>query len=238
MDVTLRIRRFNPETDRKPRYQDYKVRVTEGMTVLDAINEIKWKQDGTLSHRMSCRSMICGSCAMCINGRNRLACGTRIEAVAGSSLRKVIRVDPLPGYKVIKDLTVDMRTFFENLERVKPYLITETPPPLKERLQSPEAYKVIDQVLNCILCGACSSSCPSVWMSPEYLGPAAITKAYRFVADSRDEGEDERLGVLSDETTGVWRCHTIYNCVDACPKEIDTTWAIGQIKLRLMRKAF
>jgi len=233
MEMTFRIRRFLPPEDKKPHYQDYTLAVEPGMTVLDCLNQIKWTQDGSLTYRMSCRSMICGSCAMAINGKNALACGLQ----ALSLKQRLVRIDPLPGFKVIKDLVVDLDPFWENFEKIKPYLINYDEPPERERLQSPEERQLYDEVLNCIMCGACTSSCPSFWTNPDYLGPAAIVKAYRFLADSRDQGEDERLPALNQELAGVWRCHTIYNCVEACPKGIDTTWVIGQIKLRLLNRS-
>lgn len=207
------------------RYQDFKVEVLPGWTVLDALNEIKWNQDGTLTYRRSCRHGICGSCAMKINGINGLACETQIK-----DLKKgTIHVDPLPGFKVLKDLAVDMDPFFELLEEIKPYLINDSAPPDKERIQSEEEFSHISSAINCILCAACTSSCPSYWTDKNYLGPAALLKAYRFLFDSRDNGGAERIGAI-DNRHGLWRCHTIINCVDACPKNLAPTEAISKLK--------
>jgi succinate dehydrogenase / fumarate reductase iron-sulfur subunit len=226
MKKVFRIMRYDPEKDSKPRYVDYEVDVNEEMTVLDVLHEIKAKQDGSLSFRRSCRSAICGSCGMNIGGKNRLACNTQVVKLK----KDIITVRPLNGFRIIKDLVVDFDTFFRKLEKVIPYMISKTPPPEKERLQSPEDFKKFEQFTLCILCGSCTSSCPSLWFNSEYLGPAAFVKAYRFYADSRDEGKEERLEAVSDESTGVWRCHVIFNCFDACPKSIDTTYAINQLK--------
>jgi succinate dehydrogenase / fumarate reductase iron-sulfur subunit len=226
MKKVFRIMRFDPEKDSKPRYVDYEVDVNEEMTVLDVLHEIKAKQDGSLSFRRSCRSAICGSCAMNIAGKNRLACNTQVVKLK----KEIITIRPLNGFRIIKDLVVDFDTFFRKLEKVIPYMVSKTPPPEKERLQSPEDFKKYEQFTMCILCGSCTSSCPSLWFNSEYLGPAAFVKAYRFYADSRDEGKEERLEAVSDEATGVWRCHVIFNCFDACPKSIDTTYAINQLK--------
>jgi succinate dehydrogenase / fumarate reductase iron-sulfur subunit len=221
---TFKIFRFNPDEDQKPYYKSYAVDVKEGMNVLDVLNEIKWKQDGTLTFRRSCRHGICGSCAMTINGLNRLACETQIRSLGGGT----IVVDPLRHFRVIKDLAVDMEVFFQKIEAVRPYFIAGTPPTDKERIQSVEDRKKIDGSYECILCGACTSSCPSYWADEEFLGPAALLKAYRFVFDSRDEGWKERLPIL-DDRHGLWRCHTIFNCM-ICPKSLNPTWAIGELK--------
>ncbi|MBC8205435.1 succinate dehydrogenase iron-sulfur subunit [bacterium] len=215
------------------RYQCYKVDVRPGWTVLDALHEIKWNQDGTLTFRRSCRHGICGSCAMQINGLNALACETQIKDLK----RKPIVVDPLPGFKVIKDLAVDMDPFFELLERVKPYLINDALPPAKERIQSPEDFAKISSAINCILCSACTSSCPSYWADKSYLGPAALLKAYRYIFDTRDQGSEERINAL-DNQHGLWRCHTIINCVDACPKDLAPTEAISRLKNRIVSEKY
>jgi len=205
--------------------QEFTVDVQPGWTVLDALNDIKWNQDGTLVYRRSCRHGICGSCAMKINGLNSLACETQIKDIK----RRPIVVEPLPGFKILKDLTVDMDPFFELLEEIKPYLINDNPPPDKERVQSPEDFKHISTAINCILCSSCTSSCPSYWADKNYLGPAALLKAYRYIFDTRDEGEAERISEI-DNRHGLWRCHTIINCVDACPKNLAPTEAISKLK--------
>lgn len=229
---TFRIFRFNPEQDKEPRYREYQVECPKGSTVLDALNEIKWRHDGTLSYRRSCRHGICGSCAMTINGKNNLACESQVDTLKG-----VIWVEPLRSFPIIKDLIVDMEPFYERLKAVKPYFMAGTPPTDKERLQSPEQRKLLDGSYECILCGCCTSSCPSYWADKDFLGPAALLKAYRFVFDSRDGGAQERLVVL-DNKHGLWRCHTIFNCAEACPKGLNPTWAIGKLKQKVIKEKF
>jgi succinate dehydrogenase / fumarate reductase iron-sulfur subunit len=206
--------------------QDYTLDVEKGDTILDCLNEIKWTQDGTLTFRRSCRSGICGSCAMTINGVNGLACEQQALALGA----KTITIAPLVGYPVVKDLVVDLDPLVRGLITVKPYLITKTPLPTdQERLQSPEERAKLDGLYECILCGACTSSCPSFWADEAYVGPHALLKAYRFVADSRDEGTREHLEPI-DDRHGLWRCHTIFNCVEACPKDLNPTRAIAELK--------
>ncbi len=231
--ITFRINRFNPDDERRGHYmQEYQLDVEKGMTLLDALNEIKWKQDGTLTFRRSCRSGICGSCAMTINGVNNLACETQVLEFGGST----ITVEPMRGYPVVKDLVVSLDPLIRGLLAVKPYLISHSPPPSdQERLQSPEEREKIDGLYECILCGSCTSSCPSFWADKEYIGPHAALKAYRFVADSRDEGSAEHLEAL-DDRHGLWRCHTIFNCVEACPKDLNPTKAISELKKELVRR--
>jgi len=233
MEITFKIYRFDPSKEEKPHYDDFKIKTHSGMTILDALNEIKWELDGTLAFRKSCRSGICGSCAMKIHGLNGLACETQIEPMGKST----IVIDPLPGFKVIKDLAVDMDPFYENLERVKPWLINDDPPPARERIQSQEEFALISDPIGCILCGACTSSCPSYWADKEYLGPAAIYKAYRYVFDSRDSGTEERVEVL-DNKHGLWRCHTIFNCMDACPKKLKITQGISMLKRKIISEKY
>jgi succinate dehydrogenase / fumarate reductase iron-sulfur subunit len=229
---TFRIFRFNPEIDADPSYRQYQAECPKGSTVLDALNEIKWRQDGTLSYRRSCRHGICGSCAMTINGKNNLACESQVQDLKG-----MIWVEPLRSFPVIRDLVVDMEGFYERYRIVKPYLIAGTPPTDKERLQSPEERKLLDGSYECILCGCCTSSCPSYWADKDFLGPAALLKAYRFIFDSRDEGTQERLVIL-DNKHGLWRCHTIFNCHEACPKALNPTWGIGKLKQKVIRERF
>ena len=221
------------DDERRGHYmQEYQLEVEKGTTLLDALNEIKWKQDGTLTFRRSCRSGICGSCAMTINGVNNLACETQVLEIGGST----IIVEPMRGYPVVKDLVVSLDPLVRGLLAVKPWLITHTPPPSdQERLQSPKEREKIDGLYECILCGSCTSSCPSFWADKEYLGPHAFLKAYRFVADSRDEGSREHLEAL-DDRHGLWRCHTIFNCVEACPKDLNPTKAISELKKELVRR--
>lgn len=234
MEVTFKIYRYDPnKPEVKPHYQEYSFKTQPGMTILDALNEIKWQQDGTLTYRRSCRSGICGSCGMQIHGLNALACEKQIEPMK----LKTIVVDPLPGFKVLRDLAVDMEPFYENLARVKPYLINETPPPSRERIQSPEDFKQIEDSVGCILCGACTSSCPSFWYDKAYIGPAALYKAYRYSFDTRDEGAAERFEIL-DSKHGLWRCHTIFNCMDACPKKLKITHGISKLKRTIIAEKF
>jgi len=229
MEITFKISRLDPDKDKRPYYRKYTVKVEPGMTVLDALNEIKWREDGTLSYRRSCRSAICGSCAMTINGVNRLACNTQILHLK----KKTVVVEPLRRFPIIKDLIVDMDPFFEKIAIIKPYLIAHSPGGPRERLQSPEDRKLLDEAVTCILCGGCTSSCPSYWYNKNYLGPAALFKAYRFIFDSRDEGTEERLGIISDRD-GLWRCHSIFNCVEACPKSLNPTYAIAELKKKIV----
>ncbi len=234
MKITFKVYRFDPDAGQKPHYQDFTHDVQKGETILDVLGEIKAHQDGTLTFRRSCRSGICGSCAMKINGLNRLACETQVE-----HLRKnVVFVEPLPGFKPLKDLAVDLEPFYEALHRGLPYLINPNPPPTdKERLQSPEDFKVIEIATSCILCASCTSSCPSFWADKTYLGPAALVKAFRYTCDTRDEGLDSRLGVL-DNKHGLWRCHTIMNCNDACPKKIFPTEGISLLKRKVVENRY
>jgi succinate dehydrogenase / fumarate reductase iron-sulfur subunit len=232
MERLFRIYRFDPTQDGSPYYKDYKVPIEEPCTLLDVLGYIKGNLDGSLSYRRSCRHGICGSCAMTVNGHNRLACETQIKDLKG----KRIEVEPLRSFPVIKDLVADMSEFYDRYEAVKPYLITHKPPPTdKERLQSPEDRKHLDGSYECILCGCCTSSCPSFWADREFLGPAALLKTYRFVFDSRDGDMGERLRIVSDPH-GLWRCHTIFNCVEACPKSLNPTSAISALKREVVKR--
>lgn len=231
MEVTFKVYRYDPERDSRPHYQEWTLDVPKTFRILDALHEIKWKHDGTLSFRRACAHGMCGSDAMTINGMNRLACQTLIQDLKTNR----IVIEPLRHFRVEKDLIVDMEGFYSNLYRIKPYFINNEPPPSRERLQSNEDRDFIDEATKCILCGACTSSCPSFWADPQYLGPASLLKAFRFVFDTRDTGGEERLDIVND-THGVWRCHTIFNCVDACPREINITWAISQLKKKLVSR--
>ena len=228
MNVTLRIKRYNPETDVKPAFKDYVVDVEPTDRVLDALNQIKWTQDGTLTYRRSCAHGVCGSDAMRINGRNRLACKVLMK-----ELGKKITIEPLIGFRVIKDLVVDMDQFFAGYRSVKPYLIADDAPSAGERLQSPEQRERYDDTTKCILCAACTTACPITWTNEEFVGPAAIVNAHRFIFDSRDQGAAERLRILNTRS-GVWRCRTVFNCTDACPRGIEVTRAIEQVKRALL----
>ncbi len=228
MEVTLRIKRFNPEQDQKAHFEEYQVEVEPTDRVLDALNQVKWYQDGTLTYRRSCAHGICGSDAMRINGRNRLACKILMK-----DLGKRITLEPLIGFKVEKDLLVDMEGFFDAYKSVKPYLIAEEAPGAGERRQSPEQRQRFDDTTKCILCAACTTSCPVTWVTGEFVGPAAIVNAHRFIFDSRDTGAAERLQILNGGN-GVWRCRTVFNCTDACPRDIKVTEAIEQVKRALI----
>ncbi len=223
MQVDLRILRYDPERDKKPHWESYTVESGPMDRVLDLLHTVKWEQDGTLTFRRSCAHGVCGSDAMLINGRNRLACKIRID-----QLGKKISVAPLPGFGVVKDLVVDMDDFFAKYRSVLPFQIDERQMPARERLQSPADRARYDDTTKCIMCAACTSSCPSFWAKDSYVGPAAIVNAHRFIFDSRDEGSDERLEILADKD-GVWRCRTIFNCTEACPRGIDITRAILEV---------
>jgi succinate dehydrogenase / fumarate reductase iron-sulfur subunit len=225
---TFKIQRFNPDKDKKPHYEEYSVELEQTDRVLDGLNEIKWKQDGTLTYRRSCAHGVCGSDAMRINGRNRLACKVLIK-----DLSEKTTIEPMLGFAVIKDLVVDLEPFFEKYRAIAPYLINDTPPPETERLQSPEDRAKYDDGTKCILCAACTTSCPPFWANKEFVGPAAIVNAHRFIFDSRDEGAEDRLAVLNTKN-GVWRCRTVFNCTDACPRDIEITKAIEDVKRTLL----
>ncbi len=227
MQVTVRVQRFNPEKDAKPYYQEFVVEVEPTDRVLDALNYIKWYQDGTLTFRRSCAHGVCGSDAMRINGRNRLACKVLVK-----DLGPKITVEPLLGFRIIRDLVVDMEPFFAQYRTVMPYLINDEPPPVRERLQTPEERELYDDTTKCILCACCTSACPIFWTN-EWLGPAAIVNAHRFLFDSRDRATEERLAILN-QRFGVWRCRTIFNCTEACPRGIQVTNAIEQVKRRIL----
>jgi succinate dehydrogenase / fumarate reductase iron-sulfur subunit len=228
MKARLKIKRFNPEKDKKPYWAEFEVEVEPVDRVLDALEYIKWYQDGTLTFRRSCAHGICGSDAMLINGKNQLACKVLMKDVGSK-----ITIEPMRGFPVIKDLVVDMEAFFAKYRAVKPYLINDEPEPETERLQSPEDRARFDDTTKCILCGSCTTSCPSFWANGTYLGPAAIVNAHRFIFDSRDRAALERLDVVN-QREGVWRCRTIFNCVEACPRGIDVTRAIADVKRALL----
>ena len=228
---TFKIFRFNPETDEKPTYKSYEVECQPAWTILDVLNEIKWFQDGTLTYRRSCRHGICGSCAMMVNGINNLACELQVNTMK----KDPIVIDPLPGFEIYKDLAVNMEPFYEALKRVKPWLINNDPAPSRERIQSPEEFALMGNSIACILCAACTSSCPSFWTDGEYLGPAALLKAFRYTFDTRDHGMDQRIEAL-DNKHGLWRCHKITNCFTACPKNLNPTEAISKLQKRIVEE--
>ena len=227
MEVTIKVFRYNPEKDKKSSFKTYKLEAIETDRVLDLLEKVKGYQDGTLSFRRSCAHGICGSDAMRINGFNRLACKTLVRDTGTK-----ITIQPLLGLRVIKDLIVDMEPFFEHYRSVQPWFINDDPEPEKERTQSVEQRAIFDDTTKCILCACCTTSCPSFWANGKYAGPAAIVAAHRFIFDSRDKAAAERLKILN-EVWGVFRCHTVFNCTLACPREIQITKAIGEVKMAL-----
>jgi succinate dehydrogenase / fumarate reductase, iron-sulfur subunit len=230
MQVELRILRYDPQRDKKPHWDHYTVESGPMGRVLDLLTTVKSHQDGTLTFRRSCAHGVCGSDAMLINGRNRLACKIRVD-----QLGKKISVAPLPGFRVIRDLVVDMEDFFAKYRSVLPFQIDEGQMPIRERRQSAQDRARYDDTTKCILCAACTSSCPSFWAQESYVGPAAIVQAHRFIFDTRDQGSDERLEILAD-ADGVWRCRTIFNCTDACPRGINITRAILEVSAAIVER--
>ncbi|MFJ9813846.1 succinate dehydrogenase iron-sulfur subunit [Streptomyces sp. NPDC101151] len=233
--VTFRVRRFNPEVSAEATWEDFQLEIDPKERVLDGLHKIKWDVDGTLTFRRSCAHGICGSDAMRINGKNRLACKTLIKDI---NPEKPITVEPIKGLTVLKDLVVDMEPFFQAYRDVMPFLVTkETNEPTRERLQSAEDRERFDDTTKCILCAACTSSCPVFWNDGQYFGPAAIVNAHRFIFDSRDEAGEQRLEILNDRD-GVWRCRTTFNCTDACPRGIEVTKAIQEVKRALITRRY
>lgn len=233
--MKVSVYRYNPETDQKPYMMDFDVVIPAGKDpmVLDVLNLIK-EQDPTLTFRRSCREGVCGSDGLSIGGTNGLACITPLSTVARGN-KLVIR--PLPGLPVIRDLVVDMSLFYKQYEKIRPYLINDTPAPGIERLQSPEDREKLDGLYECILCACCSTACPSFWWNPDkFIGPSGLLQAYRFLADSRDTATEERLADL-DDPFSVFRCRGIMNCVSVCPKGLNPTRAIGHIRQMLFKSA-
>lgn len=231
MAIRFSIYRFNPDTDASPRMQSYELNdADDTVMLLDALLLLK-SQDDTLTFRRSCREGVCGSDAMNINGRNRLACITPLH-----ELTQPIVLRPLPGMPVIRDLVVDLTQFFRQYRAVSPWLINHEPEPEIERLQTPAERERLDGLYECILCACCSTACPSFWWNPDrFLGPAALLQSYRFLADSRDQATGERLDELEDPYK-LFRCHTIMNCTEVCPKELNPARAIGEIKNLLVKR--
>lgn len=229
MQATFKIQRYNPEKDKKPYWAEYSLEVDAKDRILDILHKIKWEMDGSLSFRRSCAHGICGSDAMMINGRNRLACKVLMMDLGTTT----VTVEAIRGLPVEKDLIVDMKPFFDSYEAVMPYFIGDAVPPATEYIQSHAEEKIIDASTKCILCACCTTSCPIFWVNGQYLGPAAIVQAHRFIFDSRDRAGAQRLEILN-QTTGVWRCRTAYNCTEACPRDIPITEIIGQVKRALM----
>ncbi|KMV73718.1 succinate dehydrogenase iron-sulfur subunit [Rosenbergiella epipactidis] len=235
MKIEFSVYRYNPEVDDAPRMQDYTLEAEEGrdMMLLDALIKLK-EQDPTLAFRRSCREGVCGSDGINMNGKNGLACVTPVSALSGKG--KII-IRPLPGLPVIRDLVVDMAQFYTQYEKIKPFLLNDNKnPPAREFLQSPEDRAHLDGLYECILCACCSTSCPSFWWNPDkFIGPAGLLAAYRFLIDSRDTETESRLDNL-DDAFSVFRCHSIMNCVNVCPKGLNPTKAIGHIKSMLLKR--
>jgi succinate dehydrogenase / fumarate reductase, iron-sulfur subunit len=226
--VTVKIRRFNPETDTEPHWQSFEVESLPTDRVLNLLFAIKGYQDGSLTFRRSCAHGVCGSDAMRINGVNRLACKVLVKDMPDE-----ITIEPIKGLPLEKDLVVDMEPFFDAFRAIKPFLITYGNQPSREHIQSQADRDRFDDTTKCILCAACTTSCPVYWTDGSYFGPAAIVNAHRFIFDSRDEGAEERLEILNDRE-GVWRCRTTFNCTEACPRGIEITKAIAEVKKALL----
>lgn len=228
--MQITVFRYNPETDKQPYMQEYEVAVTPGMMLREALLQIK-AQDETLNFRHSCGEGVCGSDGMNINGRNGLACITPM-----AELGNRVEVRPLPGLPVIRDLVVDLTLFYHQYRSVKPYLIVHDPEPEEEYRQSPEDRDKLDGLYECILCACCTTSCPSFWWNPDkFRGPAALLQSYRFLADSRDQATAQRLEELEGPYR-LFRCHSIMNCANVCPKGLNPTKAIGEIKKILLKQ--
>ncbi|MBT8372199.1 MAG: succinate dehydrogenase iron-sulfur subunit [Desulfobacterales bacterium] len=232
MKCTFIVYRFNPADDKEPRYQEYTVDAEPTDKILDCLNKIRWEQDPTLAFRSSCAHGICGSDALVINSRVELACQKLVKEFKTANN---FVIEPLPFFKVIKDLVVDMDPFFNKHRSIRPYLINDQKAPETERLQDSKIQEAIEPALRCILCAACTSSCPINRANPEYLGPAALLRAFRYAFDSRDTATDERLEAL-DDADGIWGCKSMWWCTDVCPKEIPVTKCLAQIKRVLKQK--
>ncbi len=229
MIIRLKIFRFDPQKDKEPYYQSFEVEADPLDRILDCLNRIRWEQDPTLSFRWSCGHGVCGSDGMRINGICGLPCQKLVR-----NFNEEILIEPLPVFKVIKDLIVDLGPFFEKYHSIKPYLITKSPPPHQERIQSTDQQRLFEEAIRCIFCACCTASCP-VNQKKEtevYVGPAALVRAFRYLFDSRDEASAERIALLNQKD-GVWGCQTKWKCTEVCPKGIPVTKQIGQIKKRI-----
>ncbi len=227
MKRIFRIFRFDPGKDREPYYAEYTIEAEMNDRILDCLNEIRWQQDPSLSFRMSCAHGVCGSDGMKINGICAIACQKLVKDYG----ERIITVEPLPNFRVIKDLIVDLTPFFEKYRMTKPYLFTEDTPDL-ERLQSPEERKAFDEAIRCILCASCTAACPITERMDDFLGPAALLRSFRYLFDSRDRGTAERVKLI-DNKKGIWGCETYGKCTEVCPKEIGVSKALGRIKKKL-----
>ncbi len=236
--ITVRVKRFNPDVDRKPYYQDYPIELTPDKTVLDALEEIKGTQDGSLTFRRSCRHAICGSCAMMVNRQNTLVCTKPLGDVVSKgglfSKPDTVLIEPLPYLPIIKDLVVDRTVFWEQYQAVRPWLIGPEAVPEKEYRMSQAEVDGMEAAETCIMCGACYSSCPVVAGNKEYIGPHAMLKAFMRVMDPRDTAIDERLDQIATES-GAFRCHQVINCIDACPKGLNPAKAIAELATKALR---
>ena len=233
--MEISIYRYNPDTDNAPYMQDFDLEIPGGrdLMVLDVLELLK-EQDPSVTYRRSCREGVCGSDGVNMNGKNGLACITPLSDVVRG---KRLTIKPLPGLPVIRDLIVDMEQFYNNYEKINPYLINDEEPPEMERLQSPQDREKLDGLYECILCACCSTSCPSFWWNPDkFIGPSGLLQAYRFIADSRDTATEDRLSDLEDPFS-VFRCKGIMNCVSVCPKGLNPTRAIGHIRNLLLKRA-
>ena len=234
MELTLRLLRFNPEIDAEPHFEEYTLEADPMDRLLDCLHQVKWRHDSSLALRRSCAHGICGSDTMLINGVNALACKVLVK-----DLKQPVTVEPMRGLPVIKDFIVDMEPFFAGYRAVKPWLIVDPDAhePTRERIQTPEERERFDDTTKCILCAACTTSCPIFWSDREYVGPAAIVNAHRFIFDSRDYGARERLHILSGKG-GVFKCRTAFNCSAACPRGIKVTMAIQEVKRAALYDTF
>ncbi|MFZ3168366.1 MAG: succinate dehydrogenase iron-sulfur subunit [Candidatus Methanoperedens sp.] len=232
MLLKFKIFRYDPKKDEKPYYQTYDIQANPVDRILDCLNRIRWEQDPTLSFRMSCGHGVCGSDGMRINGTSALACQ---KLVKDFKENEEILIEPLQVFRVVKDMVVDQEPFFEKYNSVKPYLITNSPPPDRERLQSREEHKIFEDAIRCILCACCTASCPinQAKETEAYIGPAALVRAFRYLFDSRDEGAEDRISLL-DNKDGAWGCQTKWWCTKVCPKEIPVTRQIARIKKRII----
>jgi succinate dehydrogenase / fumarate reductase iron-sulfur subunit len=228
VNVNLRVKRYNPETDTRTHWDDFEIEAEPTDRVLDVLHTAKWLHDGTISFRRSCAHGVCGSDAMMINGANGLACIQLVKDVGTT-----ITLEPIRGLPVIKDLVVDMEPFFAQYRKILPYLISSSDPGYSERSQTPEQRARYDDTTKCILCACCTTSCPVYWANGDYLGPAAIVNAHRFIFDSRDDAGKQRLDILSDKS-GVFRCRTSMNCTESCPRDIKVTQAIEEVRREIL----
>jgi succinate dehydrogenase / fumarate reductase iron-sulfur subunit len=232
MKCHFKIYRFNPQSDQKPHYREYEIDAEPTDKILDCLNKIRWEQDPTLAYRYSCAHGICGSDALMINGRIELACQ---KLVRDFKTGNNFVIEPLPLFNVVRDLIVDLEPFFEKYRKVQPYLIPAKKESAKEFIQQPEIQEFIEPALRCILCASCTAACPINRADPDYLGPAALLRAFRYIFDSRDSASEQRLEQI-DNPSGIWGCKTMWWCTEVCPKEIPITKCLGQIKRAIKQK--